>query len=87
MTEDKRMKRLADIANELFNMANEFALEKKSGVAVFLHESVNNIHNAQENHKLNHDKIPVEFIERSMGLGGGTSLIDLQIKQEMNQDE
>jgi len=87
MSEDKKIKRMDEISEELFKMANEYALEKKPEVAVFLHESVNNIRNAQENHKLNHDKIPVEFIERSMGLGGGTSLIDLQIKQEMNQDE
>ena len=85
MTEE-RIKRLDEISEELFKMANEFALEKKPGVAAYLHESVNNIRHAQENHKLNHDKIPVEFIERACGLGRGNSLIDLQIKQEMDED-
>jgi hypothetical protein len=85
MTEE-RIKRLDEISEELFKMANEFALEKKPGIAVFLHEAVNNISDAQKNNKLNYDKVPVEFIERSCGLGMGTSLIDLQIKQEMDED-
>lgn len=84
--DDKRIKRLDEMSDELFKMANEFALEKKPGIAVFLHEAVNNISDAQKNNELNYDKVPVEFIERSMGLGMGTSMIDLQIKQEMDED-
>ncbi len=87
MAEDKRIERMEEISAELFKMANEFALEKKPGVAVFLHESVNNIRNAQENFGLNHAKIPVEFIERSCGLGRGTSLLDLQLKDELNAED
>ena len=41
MLKDKRMKRLDELVNELFSMANEFALEKKPGVGSQLHESVN----------------------------------------------
>ena len=87
MAEDKRIERMEEISSELFKMANEFALEEKPGVAVFLHESVNNIRHAQENFGLNHAKIPVELIERACGLGRGTSLLDLQLKQEMDEDE
>jgi hypothetical protein len=83
MPEDKRIKRLDEISAELFKMANEFALEKKPGVAVFLHESVNNIRNAQENFELNHNKIPVELVERSCGLGMGTTMADLILKDDL----
>jgi hypothetical protein len=86
MTEE-RIKRLDEISEELFKMANEFALEKKPGIAVFLHEAVNNISDAQKNNELNYDKVPVEFIERSCGLGRGTSMADLQIKDEMYAED
>lgn len=87
MTEVQKMKRLDEISEELFKMANEFALEKKPGIAVFLHEAVNNISDAQKNDKLSYDKIPVEFIERSCGLGMGTSMMDLQIKDEQYEED
>lgn len=90
MSEDKRIKRLDEISEELFKMTNEFALEKKPGIAVFLHEAVNNISNAQENfdlNKYNKLEIPIEFIERSCGLGRGTSMADLQIKDDMYAED
>jgi hypothetical protein len=85
MAEDKRLKRMKEIASELFDMANEYALEKKPGVAIFLHESVNNINHAQENFGLNYKEteIPVEFIARACGLGLGTNMADLQLKDEL----
>jgi len=87
MAEDKRMKRLEEIASELFDLTNEFALEKKPGVGVYLHESVNNIRHAQKNFELSSNKIPVEFIERACGLGLGTSMADLQIKDELYSED
>ncbi len=87
MAEDARIKRMEEISAELFKMANDFALEKKPGVAVFLHESVNNIKNAQENFDLNHNKIPVELVERACGLGRGTTMADLILKDDMYAED
>lgn len=87
MTDEEKLKRLDEISDELFKMANDFALAKKPGVGCYLHESVNNIFAAQKNIKSGSEEIPIEFISRSMGLGMGTSMIDLQIKDEKYRDD
>jgi len=68
MAEDKRKERMAELANELFDLANEFALEKKPNVGVFLHESVNNIWRALKSLDGEKQAIPIDFFFRSMGL-------------------
>jgi hypothetical protein len=57
MSDKQRMIELDQIAEDLFKMANDFMIEKKPGVFVYLRESVNNIKNAQENFKLNYQKM------------------------------
>lgn len=70
MAEDKRKERLAKIANELFDIANSYAIEKgeTGNTATFLHESVNNIWTAQK--CLDGKDIPMsmDFFFRSMGI-------------------
>jgi len=57
MSDKQKMKRLDEISEEIFEMAKEFEIEKKSGVFVFLRESVNNIKNAQKNYELNYQEM------------------------------
>jgi hypothetical protein len=84
MTEEQKMKRLDEILEEVFIMANSFAGDKgPRGVASTLHESANNIMRAQKILKGEEEPgIPMEFMLRSMGLGMGTSMMDLKIKEE-----
>jgi hypothetical protein len=88
MTDDQKMEKLDVLLEEVFMMANSYAGNRGPvGVASMLHESANHIMKAQK--ILTGEAkpgIPVEFMLRSMGLGMGTSMIDLQIKQEMDED-
>ncbi len=70
MAEDKRKERLAEIAEELFDMANSYAIEKgeTGNAATFLHESVNNIWTAQKCLNGEDISMPIDFFFRSMGI-------------------
>ena len=92
MTPENRFKRLDEIVDEVFAMANAFALEDAPGVGCQLHESVNRIWAAKKAFESGDGKIPIEFALRSMGLGMGTCLTDLLLKyaddleNESNED-
>lgn len=88
MTPEAKMERLDEMLTEVFIMANSFAGNKgPRGVASILHESANNIMRAQKILKGEEEPgIPMEFMLRSMGLGLGTSLMDLQLKEELDED-
>ena len=88
-TEEQKVKRLDEILEEVFIMANSFAGDRgPSGVASILHESANNIMRAQKILSGEEEPgVPVEFMLRSMGLGLGTSMLDLQLKDEQYADD
>ena len=88
MSKEDRMKRLDELSTELFIMANSFAGNETGNIAVYLHESVNSISSAQKIFTgKKEDKIHMEFMLRSMGLGLGTSMLDLQLKDEQFADD
>jgi len=87
MTPEDRFKRLDEIIDEVFAMANAFALEDRAGVGVQLHESCNCIWRAQKAFKSGSNEIPIEFIARACGLGMGTSMLDLQLKDEQYAED
>jgi hypothetical protein len=91
MSQNERMERLYKLSTEIFIMANSFSGDRgPRGVASILHESVNNIHRAQRILKGEEKPgIPVEFIARAcgLGLGMGTSMLDLQIKDEQYAED
>jgi len=83
MSHEDRLKRLDEISDEVFAMANAFAVEKMPGVAIQLHESVNCIFRSQKAFESKSDEIPVEFLMRSMG----TSLMDLRLKDDLYRED
>ena len=88
MSKEERMKRLDEISTELFTMANSFAGNETGNIAAYLHESVNNIFSAQKIFtREKKDEIPVEFIARACGLGMGTAMADLLLKDEKYRED
>ena len=71
MADDKRQKRMQEIAEELFEMANNLATEKEEdtgNAATFIHEAVNNIWKAQKCFDGEDIPIPMGSVMRSMGI-------------------
>ncbi len=70
MADDKRRERMNEIAIELFDMANSFAIEEqdRGNAAIFLHEAVNNIWTAEKCLNGEDMPIPMGSVMRSMGI-------------------
>ncbi len=69
MSKEDRIKSLDKIATELHIIANSFAGDETGTVAVYLHNSANNIRHAQNVFNGEEkDEIPLSFIQNSMGI-------------------
>jgi len=88
MSKEERMERLDELSTEIFIIANSFAGNETGNIAAYLHESVNNIFSAKQIFTgEKKDELPMRFIAEACGLGMGTTMADLLIKNELYKED